>query len=122
MSEDELQRSFVKYLSLKYPTIRYCASLGGIRTTYKQAVKAKANGYIKGMPDIQVMEARGGCHGLFIELKYKGYATKEQKEWIKDLQHQGYEAVVAKGIDQACETLDVYMSKDKTKVCGCETN
>ena len=74
------------------------------------------------MPHIKIMEARGSFHGLFIELKHKGYATKEQKQWIKDLNERNYMAVVAKGIDQACETLDVYMSKEKTKVCGCETN
>jgi len=40
----------------------YCASLGGIRTSFKQAVKAKATGYVKGFPDLQIcfpME-RGG--------------------------------------------------------------
>ena len=115
MSESALQTNFVRYLSLKYPKARYCASLGGIRTSYKQAIKAKQNGYVKGFPDIQICEAKGGYYGLFIELKYKGYATKYQKEWIADLSDRGYKAVIAKGLDSACDTLNEYMKKKRTQ-------
>ena len=52
--EENLQKSVVDYLKLSYPKVRYCASLGGIRTSFKQAVKAKATGYVKGFPDLQV--------------------------------------------------------------------
>ena len=118
MNEQVLQESFVRYISLKYPKTRYCASLGGIRTTMKQAIKAKHGGYVKGMPDMQIMSARGGFHGLFIELKTeKGRATKHQKEWIEDLIAAGYQANICKGIDQAMNCLDNYMNKQKTKVC-----
>jgi hypothetical protein len=119
MSEESLQTNFIKYLSLKYPKVRYCASLGGIRTSMKQAIKAKRNGYVKGFPDVQITEARGGYHGLFIELKYKGYPTKEQKQWIKDLTERGYRAAVCKGLDSACDELNAYMMKKTTKTCAC---
>lgn len=117
MSEDRLQTNFIKYLALKYPKTRYCASLGGIRTSFKQAIKAKANGYVKGFPDVQICEAKGGFFGLFIELKYKGYPTKEQKSWIEDLNKLGYKAVVAKGLDQACDVLNDYMRLNDTRGC-----
>tara|TARA_R110000824_G_scaffold98978_1_gene235861 strand:- start:104 stop:466 length:363 start_codon:yes stop_codon:yes gene_type:complete len=120
MKEQQLQESFVKYIALKYPKIRYCASLGGIRTSMKQAIKAKNGGYVAGMPDIQVMSARGGFHALFIELKTnKGRATKQQKEWIIDLVAAGYYAEVCKGIDQAMDCLDSYMKLKQTNVCKC---
>ena len=45
MSEQLLQTNVIRYLNLKYPKIRYCASLGGIRTSIKQAIKAKATGF-----------------------------------------------------------------------------
>jgi len=118
--EEEVQKSVVNYLKYKYPKIRYCASLGGIRTSYKQAVKAKATGYVKGFPDLQIcvpME-RGGTkggvyHGLFLEIKKdkKSYPTKEQKEWVDYLNEQGYCARVVKGIDEAIETIDNYFNK-----------
>tara|TARA_R110002020_G_scaffold466850_1_gene689880 strand:+ start:1950 stop:2312 length:363 start_codon:yes stop_codon:yes gene_type:complete len=120
MKEQLLQESFVRYISLKYPSTRYCASLGGIRTTMKQAVKAKQGGYVKGMPDMQIMSARGGFHGLFIELKTdKGRASKHQNEWINDLIAAGYYAEICKGIDQAMDCLDSYMKLKQTKVCAC---
>ena len=111
-----------------YPKAKYCASLGGIRTSFKQAVKAKATGYVKGFPDLQIcvpMERgdiegeegstkRGGVyHGLFLEIKKdkKAYPTKEQKEWISYLNEQGYCARVTKGIDESMQVIDDYFNK-----------
>lgn len=126
--EEEVQKAVVEYLKFKYPKARYCASLGGIRTSYKQAVKAKSTGYVKGFPDLQIcvpMERRGSdiggstqtgggvYHGLFLEIKKdkKSYPTKEQKEWIAYLNEQGYCARVTKGLDESIEVIDNYFNK-----------
>ena len=125
--EEEVQKGVVKYLKLKYPKAKYCASLGGIRTSFKQAVKAKATGYVKGFPDLQIcvpmergVEGEGGAkgggtyHGLFLEIKKdkKSYPTKEQKEWIAYLNENGYCARVTKGIDESIQTIDDYFNKN----------
>ena len=124
--EEEVQKSVVNYLKLKYPKVMYCASLGGIRTSFKQAVKAKATGYVKGFPDLQIcvpmergVEGEGGTlkgemyHGLFLEIKKdkKSYPTKEQKEWIAYLNEQGYCARVTKGLDESLAVIDAYFNK-----------
>ena len=118
--EEEVQKGVVKYLKIKYPFAKYCASLGGIRTSYKQAVKAKATGYVKGFPDLQIcvpmgrgVEGGGIYHGLFLEIKKdkKSYPTKEQKEWIAYLNEQGYCARVTKGIDESIQVIDDYFNK-----------
>jgi len=125
--EEEVQKGVVKYLQLKYPKAKYCASLGGIRTSFKQAVKAKATGYVKGFPDLQIcvpmergvgkeggtIEGGGIYHGLFLEIKKdkKSYPTKEQKEWIAYLNDQGYCARVTKGIDESIQVIDDYFNK-----------
>jgi hypothetical protein len=110
----------VSYLKLVYPNARYCASLGGIRTSFKQAVKAKATGYIKGFPDLQICVpmTKGGMeggvyHGLFLEIKKdkKSYATKEQKEWIEYLNEVGYCARVSKGLDESIQIIDDYFNQ-----------
>lgn len=120
MSEQSLQSAVIKYIQLKHPRIRYCASLGGIRTSFKQAVKAKATGYVKGFPDLQITEARGGYFGLFIEIKMeKRYATKEQKEWITDLTNRGYKALITKGLTDTISALDDYLKLKKTNQCLC---
>ena len=110
MSEDRLQIEVIRYIQLKYPKVRYCASLGGIYTRPTQSSKAKRNGYVRGMPDLQIMEARKGFHGLFIEIKtHKGTATQAQKEWIKDLQDRGYKAEICKGLPSILDLLDNYL-------------
>tara|TARA_R110000823_G_scaffold306527_1_gene428973 strand:+ start:988 stop:1329 length:342 start_codon:yes stop_codon:yes gene_type:complete len=111
MSEASLQANVIKYLKLQYPSVIYCASLGGQYQPYiSQRNKAKATGYVKGFPDLGIYEPRGKYHGLFIEIKEKGYATKEQKEWITQLSQRGYMAVVCKGIDSIIKVIDEYLS------------
>ena len=110
MSEDRLQSEVVKYIQLQYPKARFCASLGGIYTGPRQAMKAKRNGYQRGFPDLQITEARKGFYGLFIEIKtHKGTATQVQKEWIKDLQERGYKAEIAKGLPAILDLIDDYL-------------
>tara|TARA_R110002020_G_scaffold346394_2_gene560279 strand:+ start:1947 stop:2327 length:381 start_codon:yes stop_codon:yes gene_type:complete len=115
MSEQRLQSEVVKYLKYKYPSVRFCASGGGMRTFVTVAKRMKDAGYVKGFPDLQITEARGSFFGLFIELKTeKGRPTKEQKEWIKDLQDRGYKAIICKGIDETLKTIDDYLKMNDT--------
>ena len=41
MNETDLQTHVVNYIRMQYPKARFCASLGGIRTSISQARKAK---------------------------------------------------------------------------------
>lgn len=47
--------------------------------------RMKAEGLKKGVPDLCLPVARGGCHGLYIELKREksGKATAAQIEWME---------------------------------------
>ena len=83
-NEEGLQTHVVNFIKEFYPNVRYCASLGGIRTGLKQAKKAKSTGYVKGFPDLQITEAKRGYHGLFIELKFdkQCYPSQSQKDWL----------------------------------------
>tara|TARA_R110000823_G_scaffold314633_1_gene444205 strand:- start:635 stop:976 length:342 start_codon:yes stop_codon:yes gene_type:complete len=111
MSEASLQANVIKYLKLQHPSVIYCASLGGQYQKYpSQRNKAKATGYVKGFPDLGIYEPKGKYHGLFIEIKEKGYPTKEQKEWIIDLSNRGYKAIVSKGFDSIIKEIDEYLN------------
>lgn len=111
--ESDVQIAVINYLKDKYPNAIYCASAGGVRTSFKQAVKMKMNGYKKGFPDLQICEPVGGYHGLFIEIKTEiGVASKEQKEWVKQLNERGYYATICKGFEQCKEAIDFYFSND----------
>ena len=96
----------------EYPELKFLnGSLNGVRLTIGQAVKAKATGMKKGMPDLFLPVKRGKCSGLFIELKrLKGGSIQpEQKLWAKFLVSQGYQHYFCKGADVAWQTIINYL-------------
>ena len=119
MTEEVIQTRAVEYLRLAYPKSKFCASLGGIRTGFRQAKKAKATGYVKGFPDLfiyqpVVKDDRVYC-GMAIEIKkaQNSYATPEQKQWIQHLNDVGYYAVIAKGLPMILDEIDNYLKESE---------
>lgn len=107
--EAGVQKAVIDYIKYTYPNVLYCASAGGVRTSMKQAIKMKATGYVKGVPDLQIFEPIGIYHGLLIEIKdIKGVLSKEQKEWIKELNKRGYYATYSKGFEGTIKVIDDY--------------
>jgi hypothetical protein len=87
------------------------AHMNGIRTTPGNAVKHKAAGAKKGIPDLFLPVPIGGFHGLYIEMKKLkgGTVSPEQKVWISLLKQQGYEAIVCSGADEAKQLIENYL-------------
>ena len=83
---------------------------GQYQVHMSQRIKAKNSGYKKGFPDLFLYEPRGSYHGLAIELKV-GYnkPTKEQLEWIEQLNKRKYKAVVCRGIDETLFEIQNYL-------------
>lgn len=107
--EAGVQKAVIDYIKYQYPHVLYCASAGGVRTSMKQAIKMKATGYVKGVPDLQIFESVGNYHGLLIEIKdVKGVVSKEQKEWINKLNERGYFATYSKGFEATVKVIDDY--------------
>ena len=79
------------------------------RTT---GARMRAEGLRSGVPDICLPVARGGHHGLYIELKRvkNSRVTKEQLEWIEALVAQGYVAAVCRGCDEAISLITDYLN------------
>lgn len=71
----------------------------------------RAEGMKKGVPDLCLPVARGGCHGLYIELKRTkgGKVTPEQLEWVDALTRQGYMAAVCRGWEEASDIITEYL-------------
>lgn len=70
----------------------------------------KAMGVKKGVPDLCLPVARGGFHGLYIEMKTpSGKASEAQRWWVTRLTEQGYRAVVCHGYDAAVAELCWYL-------------
>jgi|TARA_R100000655_G_C2978552_1_gene191451 hypothetical protein len=110
VNEQNLQEAVVTYIQLKHKGVRYCASAGGLRTSISQASAMKRAGYVKGVPDLQIMEARHNYYGLFMEIKTKkGRLSPHQKQWLEDLNNKGYLAKCCYGLEEALDIIDWYL-------------
>jgi hypothetical protein len=75
------------------------------------AGRLKAEGVRAGVPDLMLPVARGGYHGLFMELKVApNKPTPAQAEWLEWLDRQGYAARVCYGFDDLVETVEWYLN------------
>lgn len=76
-----------------------------------EAGRFKASGVKAGVPDIFLPVARGGKHGLFIELKRlrSGVVSENQNWWIARLREQGYQTEVCCGWLAAKQTIEKYL-------------
>lgn len=72
-------------------------------------------GLKKGFPDNFIAVARGKWHGLFIELKRAkkclSVRSKEQREWIKQLNAAGYKALFCYGAEEAKKAVIEYLKE-----------
>lgn len=118
--EDTEQMHVFKWAALEHGahpelSLLFAIPNGGHRDKVTGALM-KATGVKAGVPDMCLPVARGGYHGLYIELKRKvgGQVSVTQKQWIISLQEQGYMAKVCKGADEAIATLTAYLNMPGT--------
>lgn len=112
-TEHDEQVTFVRIFRLLYPAVRiFAIPNGGIRNK-ATAVRLRAEGVERGVPDLFIPEWK-----LWIEMKKQkgGILSQEQKEWIEYLNKCGYKAVVCKGCDAALALCEKE-AKGRTKLC-----
>ena len=87
----------------------YVKSSSGKRYS-PQAMKLKAEGLLPGVADLMLPCARGGFHGLFIELKHGTNTLSDvQQQFLEAMLSFGYLAVACWEYDQAVEVITDYM-------------
>lgn len=89
----------------------YAIPNGGQRSK-AVAGKLRAEGVKRGVPDIALDHARGGYHGLRIELKRKrdGRTSDEQAAWRDNLITEGYAWHLAFGWEEAKNIILAYLA------------
>lgn len=84
-----------------------------------QAGMLRAEGVRKGVLDLCLPVARGGWHGLYIEMKAAGgRVSPEQQSEILLLAHDGYLGMVAYGMAAAIDIIEWYLAKPRTEIHG----
>lgn len=90
---------------------------GGLRSK-AQAGKLKAEGVKPGVPDCFLPVARGGYHGIYIEMKKPamqpkrggaGGVSEDQKKFITSLRSNGYAVEVCYSWEHAKNLLCLYL-------------
>ncbi|MBK1727652.1 VRR-NUC domain-containing protein [Halorhodospira neutriphila] len=74
------------------------------------AARLQAEGVRAGVPDLCLPVARGGWHGLYVELKTRrGRPSRRQRAWLRALRAQGYRAELCRGWPQARAVIESYL-------------
>lgn len=118
-TEDEEQITLFRWAELmaqtRWPELRmlYHVPNGGYRKK-AEAGRFRAMGVKSGVPDVVLPVARGGYHGLYVEMKRTegGRVSTEQREWLEALTAQGYKAEVAYGWEEAKDVIEKYLQRD----------
>ena len=83
------------------------------RRTPRAGAELKRQGLSPGFPDLFLFVARGGYHGLAIELKTTtGKLTEPQERWLAALADKGFLAVCCRGSEEAIDTILRYLRKE----------
>jgi len=105
----------------RWPELRWLhASANGMAaSSVGTAARMKKQGMLKGIPDICLPVARGGYHGLYIEMKRKDGTLRdlspEQRDCLAFLREQGYQALVAFGWRDAVKVIEDYITEGKSQ-------
>lgn len=131
--EFHLQCQIVSWLKFQYPSVRFCATLGGVRVGIGLAKKLKRQGYCAGIPDLilycpqryfKTEEDRMKEYnspnklryshiircGLAIEFKVgKNKLSPEQQEWQDYLFSNGYKHIIIRDFDEGIKAIKEYL-------------
>lgn len=117
LSENDLQRAIItwaKSQSRFYPELLWLHHVpnGGKRDS-REAMMLKSSGVTPGILDLSLDVARGGYHGLRIELKVPGGKckppSKEQKEYMAFLTEQGYANMISNSFEEVKKYIVDYL-------------
>jgi len=116
--EHDLQVALIKWWTLQHknyrlPEFALFAIPNGAKRNIVTAVKLKAEGVKRGVPDLLLAVPNKHHHGLFIEMKAnKNGLSKEQREFFGHALTQGYQSAVCWDWLVAAQTIDEYL-KDR---------
>lgn len=117
-TEDEAQAAvflWAEYAAAAYPCLRlmyHIPNEGKRSITY--GARLKRLGMKRGVSDICLPVARGGYHGLYIELKAAGgKPAPEQKDFLRSVNIEGFLGVLCHGSREAITLIERYVKGEE---------
>jgi len=112
--EHKLQVACVKWFDLQYPEIKkllWATPNGGYRNAI-EAMRLKAEGVRRGVPDLFLAYPSNGYSGLFIEMKIgKNKKTIDQDQYFHMLTAVGYLCKEVRSFDEFVDLIVNYFKK-----------
>ena len=119
MTEFDLQIKLVSNLRKYYPDVMFMSTHGEMQNTPQKRITCKMKGYLKGVPDLYIMEPNCNYNGYFIELKsptLKGIVSPDQQSVIDRLKMRGYKCDIFDDYDDAIFNITKYLS-NRVLIC-----
>lgn len=128
-SEAVLHEQITRYIRLHYGDVLFRSDYAaGLRMPMGQAIAQKRVQANRGYPDLTILRACRGYHGLMIELKKEGAAIylrdgrlsssphlQRQLKVLRQLLEEGYYSAFAVGFEEAQALLDWYLGTNEKK-------
>lgn len=112
--EGTIQEQAVSAFRKLYPGVILTAFTQRAMTLIQRVIY-KRQGYMAGTPDVIILAARGGYHGLLLEFKSaKGKQSPEQKEFEDMAKWAGYAYHVVNSVQSAVDVMTDYMNMEIT--------
>lgn len=112
LTESAIQQQCVRWFAIAHRNLSgvlFSVPNEGKRSR-SNANRMKAQGIVSGVADLVLAVARGGFHGLFIEMKSeKGRQTDNQKRFQADVEKQGYKYIICHGFDEFTAEITKYL-------------
>jgi hypothetical protein len=123
--ERALQLQVCQFMKMRYPKIMFWSNDSGEKKSIGLAKLNKRMRSGSKIPDLWISEARGGFHGLYIELKTtspfkldgklkSNPHTEAQSKMLDELYERGFMAAFGVGLDKTIAIINLYMSQPKT--------
>ena len=105
------QVKVVQHVRAFYPDTIIAAIPNGGDRTASERVRLHSEGVLAGLPDLCVLEAKNGFHGLFVEMKTEtGKVSSKQSDVGLQLNAKGYRSVVARSAAEAIKKIEEYLN------------
>ena len=113
------QIDFVAMVKSFYPDVVIHSIPNGNKRMPTHGAVLKKEGLLAGVPDLFIAEARGGYHGLYIEMKRRlgGKTSVRQELLLERLRSRGYKAEVCNGAKKAWVVFESYILQEVTSAC-----
>ena len=108
--------NWARMMRTQYPALQLYHHIpnGGLRDK-RTAARLIGQGVHSGVPDVFIPAARGGYHGIYVELKTgANNPTPNQNEFMSGAMAEGYYCAVCYGWPCAAAVIEDYLRRDKT--------